>query len=181
MLQKRKFNKRKIVIRELSKKDLKFPRKFLDFFNSLIEEEVQITSCEKKSLKEEKEWLKKQLEEMKKKRRIVLVVKDQEKVVGICDIGLLKERCSHVGILGITIRRGYRGIGLGSYLMKKTLELAKTKLKPQLKIIRLSVFVTNKRAISFYKKFGFEKVAKVPKQIEYKAKLIDEIIMIRYL
>ncbi|PIV12707.1 MAG: GNAT family N-acetyltransferase, partial [Candidatus Nealsonbacteria bacterium CG03_land_8_20_14_0_80_36_12] len=49
-------------------------------------------------------------------------------------------------------------------------------LKP--KIIRLSVFPTNKAAIGLYKKLGFKKVAKISKQIQYKGKLVDEIIML---
>jgi len=54
-------------------------------------------------------------------------------------------------------------------------------LKPKPKIIRLNVFPTNKPAISLYRKFGFKKVAKIPKQISYLGKLIDEIIMLRRL
>jgi ribosomal protein S18 acetylase RimI-like enzyme len=60
--------------------------------------------------------------------------------------------------------------------MKTTLELAKKKLRP--KIIELSVFENNEIAQNLYKKFGFKRVAKIPKQIQYKGKLINKIIMI---
>jgi len=65
--------------------------------------------------------------------------------------------------------------------MKEILKLAKRKLKPKPKIILLSVFSTNNIAINLYKKFGFKKVAKIPKQFQYKGKLVDEIVMMRYL
>jgi ribosomal protein S18 acetylase RimI-like enzyme len=86
------------------------------------------------------------------------------------------QRESHVGEFGISIRKEYRGIGIGKRLMKTTLNLAKRRLRP--KIIRLSVFENNKIVQNLYKKFGFKKVAKIPKQIQYKGKLTDEIIMI---
>jgi len=85
-------------------------------------------------------------------------------------------RQSHVGEFGISVRKEYRGIGLGKYLMKTTLKLAKKRLKA--KIIRLSVFENNRVAQNLYKKFGFKKVAKIPKQIQYKRKLISEIVMV---
>ena len=91
---------------------------------------------------------------------------------------LLMGRKNHVAEIGITIAKGYRGIGLGRYMMKRILELAKTELKPNPKIIRLSVYANNVPAISLYKKIGFKRVAKIPKQIQYGRKLVDEIVMI---
>jgi len=93
-------------------------------------------------------------------------------------IELGKERQNHVGGLGISIRNGYRGIGLGEYLMKEIIKLTKKELKPKPKIIRLSVLPNNKPAIGLYKKCGFKKVAAVPKQMQYKGKLLDEIVML---
>jgi ribosomal protein S18 acetylase RimI-like enzyme len=62
--------------------------------------------------------------------------------------------------------------------MEEIIKLAKKELRPGLKIIRLSVYSNNKIAIALYKKYGFKEVAKIPKQIQYKGKLIDEIIML---
>jgi len=36
-------------------------------------------------------------------------------------------------------------------------------------------------AQNLYKKFDFKKVAKIPKQLQYKGRLLDEIIMIKEL
>jgi putative acetyltransferase len=170
------FTPREIIIREFSPKDLKRVKDFLDFINSLIEEDAKIRFNQKLTFKKEKEWLKNTLKEIKKKRKIVCIAEAQGKIIGVSEVRMKDQRESHVGEFAISIRKEYRGIGLGKRLMKTTLNLAKKILKP--KIIRLSVFENNKIAQNLYKKFGFKKVAKIPKQIQYKGKLIDEIIMI---
>jgi len=172
---------RKIRIENLSRKDLKLVKSFLDYINSLIEENAQISFNKKFSLKEERKWIEEEVKNIKKKKEIVLVAKDKNKVVGITNIQLRRGRQDHVGELGISVRKEYRGMGLGRYLMREILKLAKKELKPKPKIIRLSVFSTNKIAQNLYRKMGFKIVAKVPKQVQYKGKLVDEIIMIKNL
>ena len=175
------FGDKKIQIRELSKNDLRNVKKFQDFINSLIEEEAKIMLNKKLSLREERKWLDEQLGNIKNKKTVFLVAEDKNMVIGTAGINLGVGRQSHIGNFGITIRKNYRGRGLGSCLTKEVIKLAKKELKPKPKIIRLSVFPTNKPGIGLYKKFGFKKVAKIPKQIQYKGKFIDEIIMILYL
>jgi ribosomal protein S18 acetylase RimI-like enzyme len=170
------FQGKKLKIREIKNSDLKRVKDFLDYINSLVEEEAMISINKKISLKEEKEWLKRNLKEIKGKKRVMIVAEDKNKIVGICECKLKEGRQSHVGEIGIGVRKEYRGIGLGKFLLSEILKLAKKKLKP--KIFRLFVFETNKIAQNLYKKIGFKKVAKVPKQIQYKGKLISEIIMI---
>lgn len=173
------FGGKKIKIRELSKKDLRNAKKFQDYTNSLIEEDAQILMNKKISLREEKKRLKEELIKIKECKKVKLVAEKDNLVVGIADIPIGSNRRSHVGDFGINIRKGYRGIGLGTYLISEIIKLAKKKLKPKPEIIRLSAFATNKPALGLYKKLGFKKVAKIPKQYKYKGKLIDEIIMIR--
>jgi len=171
------FNGKKLKIREMNRSDLKRAKDFLDFINSLIEEGAMILEKNKKNLREEKEWLKNQLKEIRKKKEVVILAEDGNKIVGICDCHLGRGRQSHVGEIAIGVRKGYRGIGLGKFLFGEILKLAKRKLR--LKIFRLSVFEGNEIAKNLYKKFGFKEVAKIPKQIEYKRKLISDIVMIK--
>jgi len=171
------FNGKRLKIREMNRSDLKRAKDFLDYINSLVEEGAMISVKKKKTLGEEKERLKNQIKEIKNKRKIIILAEDKNKIAGICECWLKKERESHVGEVAISVRKEYRGIGLGKFLLSEILRLAKKKLKP--KIFRLSVFETNKIAQNLYKKFGFKKVAKIPKQIEYKGKLIAEIVMIK--
>jgi ribosomal protein S18 acetylase RimI-like enzyme len=177
---KAKVFKGKIKIEELSKKDLKLAKEFRDYNNSLIEEEAPIRLFDRKiSSKEAKEWIKRDLQKIKNKRMVVLLAKDKNKLIGLADITLYGGFQNHVGELGISVRKEYRRIGLGKYLMEEVLNLAKRKLKPKPKIIRFSVFSTNKIAQNLYKKLGFKAVAKIPKQIQYKGELIDEVVMIK--
>jgi putative acetyltransferase len=179
MIKTKVFKGKKIKIRELSGKDIKRLKEFLDYINSLIEEDAKILLNKKVTLKEEKVWLKNNIELVKKKKQIMCIAEDKEnggKIVGISAIKMKKARENHVGELAISVRKEYRGMGIGKYLMKTTLGLAKKKLRP--KIIELAVFENNEIAQNLYKKFGFKKVAKIPKQIQYKGKLIDKLIMI---
>ena len=180
-MKSKNFGDKRIKIRKLSKKDLRSVKKFQNFINSLVEENAQIDMNKKISLKEEKKWLEARLKSIRKHKTVFLVAEDNEIIVGTTGIDLGFWRHSHVGRFGITIKRGYRGMGLGSYLIKEIIKLAKKDLKPKPKIIRLSVLPTNKPARELYKKAGFKKVAVIPKQMEFRGKLRDEIIMLLYL
>lgn len=174
------FGGKKIKIRKLSKGDLRNVKKFPDFINSLIEEEAQILFNKKFSLKEERKYIQEQLRSIKNHKTVFLVAEDDKKIIGTCGINLMVGRQEHIGNFGITIAKGYRGMGLGSYLMKEIIKLAKKEFKPKPKFIRLNVFPINKPAVSLYKKFGFKKVAVIPKQIEFQGKFLDEVIMLLY-
>jgi ribosomal protein S18 acetylase RimI-like enzyme len=175
------FNGEKIKIREISKEDLKNVKRFQDFINSLVEEEAMIKMNKKATLKEEIEWLKGKLKQIKNKKEVALIAESEDKIIGNTQIGLDRGRQEHIGDFGIAIRKGFRNIGLGTYLAKEVIKLAKKELKPRPKIIKLSAYATNKPAIEFYENLGFKEVARIPKQGKIKGKLVDEIIMLKYL
>ena len=173
------FNGKQIKIRQLSKKDLINVKRLQDFINFLIEEGAQILFNRKFSIKEERNWIEKQLKRIRNYKTVLLIAEDNDKIVGTIGINLKIGRQSHIGEFGITIIKGHRGVGLGSYLIDKIIKLAKKELKPRPKFIRLNIFSTNKPAIELYKKFGFKIAAKIPKQFEFKRKLVNELIMLR--
>lgn len=173
----KRFKDKKILINELSAKDLKRVNGFVDYINTLIEEEAKILLKNKKNSKEEGEFLKDSLKKIRENKKVMLVANDGEKIVGITEVSLGRERQDHVGELGISVRKEYRGIGLGEFLMREILKLAQKRLKP--KIFRLSVFANNDIAQNLYKKLGFKKVATIPKQLQYNGKLVDEMVMIK--
>lgn len=175
------FNGKKIMIRELSKNDLGNPKKFQDFINSFIEEDAKILANKKISLREETNWLKDSFKKIEGNKRVYLMAEYNGEIVGSTDVELSRGRRNHIGIFGITIKNGWRGIGLGTYLGEEIIKMAKIKLKPRLKIIQLGVFPNNKPAIKLYKSLGFKKVAVIPKQLQCKGKLISEIIMMKCL
>lgn len=171
----------KIKIEKLSWRDFRRLKEFQSFVNSLVEEEAMIRLNKKQTLEEEKIWLEQSLQNIKEKKEVLLIVKDENEIIGSSEIKLEKGRQSHVGGLGISIRKEYRGKGLGTKLMAEILKEAEKNLKPEIKMVRLSVFPENKIAQNLYKKFGFKEVARIPKQLEYKGKLTDEIIMVKEL
>lgn len=175
------FGDKKITIRKATRHDLKNIKKFQDFINSLIEEDAKILMNNKLTLKEEREFLKMTTERMKNKTKIYLIAECEDKIVGATDIELERWRKNHIGGFGITISQGYRGMGLGKYLISEVIKLAEKELKPKPKIIQLEVFANNKPAIALYRKMGFKQVAKLPKQIHYKEKFIDALVMLKYL
>jgi RimJ/RimL family protein N-acetyltransferase len=175
------FGGKKIKIRELTRNDVKKAKEFQDYINSLIKEDAKITLNKKETLKEEKEWIKNKIKKITKHQDVLLVAECDNKIIGTTNIELREGKQDHIGEFGISISQGYRGIGLGGYLTGEIIKLAKEKFKTKLKIIRLFCFSNNKPAINLYKKFGFKIKARIPKQIQYKGKLIDEFIMLLYL
>jgi len=121
------------------------------------------------------------LKSAKDKTAVYLIAEDGDRIIGLVNIELGRWRKNHIGTLGISIGRNFRGIGLGKHLMREIIKLAKRELKPRPKIIQLEVFANNKPAINLYKKTGFKQVAKLPKQLQWKGRLIDELVMILYL
>lgn len=173
----KKFGDKTILIRPLSAKDLKRPEKFQEFINSLVEEDAMIYMNIKQTKQQESEWLKDKLKNIRKKKAVTLIAECDGMIVGNTGIALGNFRQSHVGEFGITIRWGYRGVGLGSFLMGRVIKLAEKELKPKPKMLELGVFAGNAPALRLYTKMGFREVARVPKALQYKGKLINRIIM----
>lgn len=174
----KKFGDKKITIRKLSNKDLKQPEKFQDFLNSLIEEDAMILMNTERTKKEEFEWLKSKLSKIRKKKEVALIAVCDGMIVGKTSITLESQRKSHIGGFGIGVKQGYRGIGLGEFLMKEIIKLAKKELKPKPKIIQMDAFFNNKPARRLYKKMGFKEVAIVPKEYQLKGQLTSSVIMV---
>jgi len=175
------FGGREITIRLLSRNDLRHPEKFQEFINSLVREDVPINTNREVTLKEEIKWLKRKLEKIRKKKEISLIAQDHDLIVGNADVKLCEGRSAHIADFGIAVKREYRRKGIGEYLAKKIIMLAKKDLKPTPKIIQLRALAINKPALNLYRKLGFKKVAKIPHQFQYKGKLVDEIVMLLYL
>lgn len=169
-----------MIIRKFSKKDLQKAKQFRDFINSIIKEDDFLMLNKKVSLKQEKEWLKKVWENIKKKKIVYLVAEHENSIIGTCHLEKNEGRESHVLSLGIALKKEYRNKGLGSKMVATVIETAKKRFKDA-KMIRLEVFSTNRNAISFYKKNGFKKAARIPKQAKIRDKLVDKIVMIKEL
>jgi putative acetyltransferase len=84
----------------------------------------------------------------------------------------------HVGSLGIVIRNGYRGLGIGTEMMKALVEQARA---VNLKLLTLSVYATNQHAHHVYQNAGFVEAGRIPKKFFKDGQFIDEIVMVKVL
>jgi ribosomal protein S18 acetylase RimI-like enzyme len=105
----------------------------------------------------------------------MLVAEYNGGIIGNISINRKPFRWSHVAVLGIIIKKGYRSMGLGSILIKTMIEIAKK--DPKIKILCLDVYSENNKAIKLYERLGFKKVSRLPKRILYRGRYIDSIAM----
>jgi RimJ/RimL family protein N-acetyltransferase len=166
---------RKVVLRTPKWEDLD---DLLELINSLVEEGAEITKNEKFSREAEIDWLSKTLASLEKDEIFCLVAEVDGKVVGSSDIHPLSGFSKHVGIVGMIIKNGFREIGIGTEVLKTLVEQAR---KMGLKVLTLSAFATNKRAIHVYEKVGFVRTGVIPKKLFKDGVYIDEIIMTKSL
>jgi len=158
---------RGVILRELRWEDL---GDLLEFINSLVDEGADICREKIVTREEEAEWLGRLLARVDKGEVIGVVAEVDGKVVANSEVTRRGGIMNHVGVLGIGIRNGFRGIGLGGELMKTLLEECR---KAGLKVLVLDVFDTNKVAKQLYEKTGFRDAGRIPKGVFKKGKYID--------
>ncbi len=147
----------------------------LRLINSLVKEDAPIRANRKFTLKEETEWLKKMIGFVKKNKVHAWYAFAGKEYVGNATLekGFLRQ--SHVGTIGIALKKSYRGIGFGTLLLRKIIEI--TKQDKEIKVLTLGVLPKNAGAQRLYEKLGFKTIAKLPNRILYKGKYMDEYIM----
>lgn len=147
-----------------------------DHISELIKEGTFILIDKIPTMKEEEKWVKERLDNVKYGREIFLTAWDGKKHVGSCHA--TKDRWKDKGnvAVGISVRAGYRGMGLGEKLLRETIKLAKKKFKP--KNIYLRVFADNRVAKSLYRKVGFRTIAHFPSWTLHKGKYVGHDYML---
>lgn len=150
----------------------------LELINSLVEEGAEIIRDRTVSREEEIDWLSKTLASLEKDEIFFLVAEVNGKVIASSDIHKLRGFEKHVGVVGIIVKNGFRNVGIGTEIMRTLIEQT---YKMGLKVLTLSVFATNKRAIHVYEKVGFLQTGAVQKKHFKDGRYIDEIIMTKLL
>ena len=106
------------------------------------------------TLEQEQEYLERIL---RSDRQIYLVAVDDEEVVGTAvSEAYGRPRLAHRGEISISVKKSMWGNHIGTRFMEEIIYFAKT--PAHIEIISLEVRSDNERAISLYKKFGFEKI-----------------------
>jgi len=123
----------------------------LKFINSLVEEEAMILMDVKQTREQEVDWLARALSNMEKDRHVRVVAEVDGRMVGQCEVTLGSGRKSHVGTLGISVKWGYREVGIGQGLMR---EAERHAARLGLEKIKLEVFATNDRPSTSTRRWG---------------------------
>ena len=168
-------NGEEFEIRKLKESDLE---SCLKFINGLVEEGANILYNKKITLEEEQEWLNKQLAAEKRGEVVFRVVEKDGEIVANSGVHKGVGNQSHMGIFGISVREGYRRLGIATKLAETVLEAAP---KLGIDIIRLTVFSGNTDAIGLYKKLGFVEEATIPNEYKTGDVYSDGIVMSYYL
>lgn len=147
----------------------------LNFINSLVDENAKILANKKFTLKEERAYMRNQIQLVRKNKLHSICAFHKAEFIGNVSLGKGTLRQSHVGTIGISVKKEYRGIGLGTLLLGKAIAVAKK--DKEIKVLTLGILPTNEIARKLYSKIGFRTVAKLPMRIFYKRKYIDEYIM----
>ena len=90
-----------------------------------------------------------------------------------------RERIAHQCNIGMSVLKEFWGFGVGSHLMAALIDFAKSTRK--LEIIHLMVRSDNERAITLYKKMGFQEIGLYPKYTKINGQYFDDILMNLYL
>jgi RimJ/RimL family protein N-acetyltransferase len=85
-----------------------------------------------------------------------------------------RPKSAHVASLGISVRKEFRGLGLGKAMMEVGLEWAR---EHGIQKVRLGVFATNERAISLYRTLGFKEEGRFGGEAVIDGVTVDEILM----
>ena len=162
---------REVVLRSIRWEDLD---DCIEFINSLVEEGADILRDTMVTREEEADWLGKRLALVEKGELIDVVAEVDGRIIANSEVERRSGFMSHVGYLGIGIKAGYRGIGIGTEIMQTLKEESK---KAGLKILVLDAFATNKKAQALYRKAGFKEIGRIPKAIYKNGRYIDMVRM----
>ncbi len=148
-----------------------------NYINTLSREKTFIRlQGEQLTLKEETDYLQKQLKKIKEGKAVKILAFIKKEMVAMADIGMKDKIESHIGGFGITVKKEYRGQGIGKKIMELTLSYATKQIK-NLEIVTLSVFGKNTVAKKMYQKLGFKKYGLLPKGIKSRTNYQDHIYM----
>lgn len=148
-----------IVFRYPSKKDV---RAALRMVNSARDEADFLGMRKHETMKTEKVFVEKQIENMRKRKGATIFVWVNGRLIGDSVIRPLElDSEKHVGHLGIMLRERFTGFGIGTMLMRRMLELAKKDTR--FKVIESAYTAKNERSKRLHKKLGFKQYGVFPK------------------
>lgn len=166
-------NGKAFIVRQPLEKDAEALAQYMNELS--IEKTYIVFQGEKTTKSETIEYIKRIKKNVRNKKELCLLLFCEKELIGMADIALRQKIYEHIGNTSITIKKKFRGNGLGVLLMERL--IAGSVHLVGIKKIILQVFGNNKPAISLYKKFGFKEYGRLPKAIKWRGKYVDEILM----
>ena len=141
-----------IIVTTLQASDLP---DLLAYANNLIDEDTFVLlSGNHLTYEHEKKYVHDAIKAISEKKKIHLIARIDGKLAASFEVRVLPLRKSHAGEIGISVAPEFRGMGVGKKCMKILITEAK---KMGLKLLILTCFAINARAIHIYESFGFKK------------------------
>lgn len=166
-----------VVIREAQRVDA---GKILDIWRSVVDE-GKYTLRESDEFKQTEVKMIQRVEEHRDgDGSIYLVAEVDGTVIGLLEFsnGHLR-RTAHSGMLAMLVDKKWRGVGVGTALLRVLLSWARA--NPIIEKVTLATFSTNKRAIELYKKMGFEDEGYCPRDMKLgSGRYIDSVLMYQF-
>jgi RimJ/RimL family protein N-acetyltransferase len=127
------------------------------------------------SLDEERKWFSSVLKDIEDGDLVSSVAEVDSHVIGWCDVHRMHpgSPLDHRGVLGLCIRNGFRGRGVGTALMKETIDKCRGKFES----IELTVQTNNMQAMRLYKRFGFKTYGRLPRAVKRAGRYFDDELM----
>lgn len=169
-------NGKELLLRSCNENDA---REVLDVFNTTHEETDYLLSYPNEkgfTLEDEAEFLK-MMDKSENETEILAFL--DGKLVGTAGISSVGQqlKIKHRAEFGISVLKDYWGLGIGYALTEAVIECAETAGCLQLE---LEVVADNSRAISLYKKFGFNEFGRNPRGFKNKAGEFQELVYMRF-
>jgi len=167
---------KRVVVRVVTWDDLD---DLLIYANELIKEDTFVMIHGKEiTLEEEVDFLADSIKKTLRGDKLHFVIEINGDFAGSCNIDRQRLRSQHVGRIGISVSKKYRDEGIGTELMKTLISQGR---QHKYKLLTLTCFSINKRAIAVYEKVGFKKAGVIPGAYKYKNVYEDELVMYKKL
>ena len=158
-----KINNHELVLRNPEEEDAEMLLEYLKTTCAetrfLVKEPEEITM----TLEDERDFINSQ---NKSERNLMLLGFLDGEYVGNCSLmGMSPSRYQHRVSMGIALYQRFIGMAIGKVMTEQLINISKEKGIEQ---IELEVVADNDRAISLYKKMGFEVIGTLPNNMKYK-------------
>jgi len=145
-----------------------------DYMAGLMAERLDtISQRETPSVPEERDWI---LRAITAERGLVLLAVAEQAVVGALDLWAGERPDNrHAGRFGMSVARGWRGLGIGRRLLTRAIEEARA--WPGFCRLDLECVAWNAPAIALYESLGFKLEARMAKAINLRGRPEDMLLM----